>query len=365
MRAKRTKARITAPPTRMRKLQNEIFKLRADLLTRSKMTRRLGHDFNNVLQTIVGEMEEFAEGEPDRSQVLLQRIMASVASGMRLTHELLSTGFADGPIASHSPLAVATSRRRKDEPTSPAIGAPVLIVDDQAPLREFIGSILVKAGYKVTLASNGAEAVTAVRDESYHLVLMDIHMPGMSGLVATQKIRKLKGPRSQIPIVAVSGSVPLQHVQSLIAAGMNDYLRKPFKTSDLLKTVESWSSVPSNTVAAPSTTSSDETMERAAFDRVCSLMGRPWTLRGLAMLKAQIEELFEPKSKAVRGAGQLADQAHALVSLAALLGFSSLSERCSALEEGYRSGRSVRLLFKQATAAALLARIDAIEFLKT
>ena len=81
----------------------------------------------------------------------------------------------------------------------------------------------------MAVAVNGAEAVAAVSDADFDLILMDVHMPVMDGLTAARKIRALEGPRSKIPIIAISGDE-----QSLVAAGMNDHICKPFRKAELL-----------------------------------------------------------------------------------------------------------------------------------
>jgi HPt (histidine-containing phosphotransfer) domain-containing protein len=99
-----------------------------------------------------------------------------------------------------------------------------------------------------------------------------------------------------------------------------------------------------------------------AFQEMCDLMGRPWALRGLIKLTAQIDEAFGA-APAVRDDRQLVGQAHALLSLAAVLGFPTLSDSCSALEEACRSRQGVQLAFERAKAAALEVRAAAVELI--
>jgi len=229
----------------------------------------------------------------------------------------------------------------------------ILVVEDQEPIRELIRAILASAGYEVAVAANGAEAVAAVRDTGFALVLMDVHMPVMDGLAATRQIRALEGPHSTVPIVAISDDAP-----SLRAAGMNDHISKPFRKAQLLQKIETWlnrSGGPQSTPAA-----SQPKKGGTAFEEACDLMGRPWTIRGLNRLAVQIDEAFGSQPRADRANGQLVGQAHALVSLAALLGFATLSQLCSTLEEAGKSGHDVKVPFEQAKAAALEARAAAL-----
>ena len=233
--------------------------------------------------------------------------------------------------------------RTKEAKSRAAAPARILVVDDQESLREFARAVLTGAGYEVAVASNGAEAVAAVCDTGFDLILMDVHMPVMNGLTASRTIRALEGPRSQIPIIATSGDA-----QSPATTGMNDQICKPFRKDELLLKVEDWLQ---GEWAAPPGRS-----EGTAFGEACELMGRPWAVRGLTKLKGQIDEAFDADCGVARKDGQMADRAHALVSLAAILGFSALSELCSTLEEACRGGRDVQLPFERAKAAAAEAR---------
>jgi len=236
-----------------------------------------------------------------------------------------------------------------------AAPARILVVEDQDSIRELARAVLAGAGYEVTVAVNGAEAVAAVCDAGFDLILMDVYMPIMNGLTAARKIRALEGPRSQIPIIATSGDA-----QSPATTGMNDHICKPFRRKELLLKVEAWLQ---GELAAP-----PDKSEATAFGEACELMGRPWAVRGLTKLKGQIDEAFGADSGVARSDGQMADRAHALVSLAAILGFSALSELCSTLEEACRAGHDVQLPFERAKAAAAEARkttIDLIAELQT
>ena len=361
--ATETKNRTAGLRKRVSELERETAKLRADISDLRKLTIQIGHDFNNVLQGMTSKVERFADNESDRAQELSETILASASRGADLTDKLLSIGHKN---EAAEPDASGTIEMPKDyspaKSSSSAKSAQILLVEDQEPIREFTRALLAKAGYEVAVAANGAEAVAAVRDADFALVLMDVHMPVMNGLTATQKIRKLTGPRSKVPIIAISGNVPLQHVQSLMAAGMNDHIAKPFKKSALLHKVDICLNRPNPTILPPPVPSAEKP-ERTTFDDACELMGRPWAMRGLTKLSVQIDQVFGAEPGIAHDDEQLAGQAHALVSLAALLGFSLLSERCSTLEEACRSGRDVRLPFEQAKAAALQARKDAADLL--
>jgi CheY-like chemotaxis protein len=100
--------------------------------------------------------------------------------------------------------------------------------------------MLKKLGFQVHTASNGIEAVSAVRELPFDAILMDVSMPEMDGLQATRAIRKLAGPQSQIPIIALTAHTMSGDREKAIAAGMNDYLEKPIIRERLVEAVDKW-----------------------------------------------------------------------------------------------------------------------------
>ena len=78
------------------------------------------------------------------------------------------------------------------------------------------------------VADNGAEAVTAVKNTTSDVVLMDIHMPVMDGLAATAEIRQLEGAVAKIRIIALTANAMVGDREKYITQGMNDYASKPF-----------------------------------------------------------------------------------------------------------------------------------------
>jgi response regulator RpfG family c-di-GMP phosphodiesterase len=114
----------------------------------------------------------------------------------------------------------------------------VLIVDDDADQRALVKMFLAKEGYEVLQASNGADGVDMVRTERPDLVLLDLLMPGMSGLEACQAIKTDTYTRL-IPVVVVTASrEPEDHVHA-VEAGADDILAKPIRRLELLARVRS------------------------------------------------------------------------------------------------------------------------------
>lgn len=107
----------------------------------------------------------------------------------------------------------------------------VLVVDDNQINRLLINKILTKWGATIDFAENGLQAVNKVEtNKNYDVVLMDIHMPEMGGLEATQIIRSKAEPYfKQLPIIALTASMLTNQMNQIGDAGMNDYILKPFE----------------------------------------------------------------------------------------------------------------------------------------
>lgn len=125
-------------------------------------------------------------------------------------------------------------------PQGQARSARILLVEDNDINRDIARSMLEAAGHKVDVAADGSLAVMAVQSNTYDLVLMDVQMPIMDGICATRLIRSLPGPECDVPIIALTANVLPEQVQSFKAAGMNDFMGKPFQREELLSRVDRW-----------------------------------------------------------------------------------------------------------------------------
>ena len=142
-------------------------------------------------------------------------------------------------------------------------GARVLLVEDNEINQQVAKEILEGAGLHVILANNGQEAVNAVQEDNYAVVLMDVQMPVMDGYTATRKIRewelkaqgsKLKATEpkdskedsalspqsSELPIIAMTAHAMAGDEQKSLEAGMNDHVTKPIDPDQLFATLQKW-----------------------------------------------------------------------------------------------------------------------------
>jgi signal transduction histidine kinase/ActR/RegA family two-component response regulator len=128
-------------------------------------------------------------------------------------------------------------------PHIPKRAARILLADDNEINQDIAKAVLEASGHQVDVVSEGATAVLAVQAKVYDLVLMDVQMPVMDGITATQRIRALDHPARAIPIVAMTANVLPQQVTKFREAGMNDHIGKPFKREELLETIARWSDI--------------------------------------------------------------------------------------------------------------------------
>jgi CheY-like chemotaxis protein len=109
----------------------------------------------------------------------------------------------------------------------------VLVAEDNQTNQIVIRGLLEKAGVRVDLVGNGLEAVAAVRERPYDLVLMDVMMPELDGVAATRQIRESPGKESRVPIIGLTANVSEEDHATFKAAGMDMILTKPIRYQQL------------------------------------------------------------------------------------------------------------------------------------
>jgi CheY-like chemotaxis protein len=112
----------------------------------------------------------------------------------------------------------------------------ILLVEDNEVAQRFMCTVLERKGYEVHVASSGEDAVAAVGDCIFDLILMDVQMPGMDGMEATRMIRRMRDGKNA-PIVACTANNSPEVRNLCIASGMDDFLSKPVHTAELVEIV--------------------------------------------------------------------------------------------------------------------------------
>ncbi len=155
----------------------------------------------------------------------------------------------------------------RDKPTGSLVGRSVLIAEDNEANALVAQEILARfhPGAHTVFARNGREALDVLRkdaDNRVALVLMDVQMPELDGIAATVEVRALPGPVSRVPIIALTASVLPSDLGRCIDAGMDACLSKPFRTEELLVTIERLVGDPGAAIPVAGTTS------LSAYDRL-------------------------------------------------------------------------------------------------
>jgi CheY-like chemotaxis protein len=224
----------------------------------------------------------------------------------------------------------------------------VLVVEDNPVNQQVALRTLERMGYAVDLANDGEAGVEAVATGVYALVLMDCRMPGMDGYAATAAIRLRQGAGPRTPVIAMTADATDADRDRCLAAGMDDYVTKPFRYSDLEATLRRWA-----LLTGPATgedpevvhgTSGTVALDEAVVEQVRALAGKAGAEvvnRLAALFSADTpERLAALRQAAVDGDGnRLMDVAHSLKGSAASLGAGAMVALCRELEELGRSGR--------------------------
>jgi CheY-like chemotaxis protein/HPt (histidine-containing phosphotransfer) domain-containing protein len=212
--------------------------------------------------------------------------------------------------------------------------ARILLVDDLDVNRDIAGALLTQAGHSVDTAVDGAEAVAAVVNNDYDLVLMDIQMPVMDGFEATARIRSLPALKRSIPIVAMTAYATRQDIQHCILLGMNGHIAKPIERKTLLAAVKARA-----TGASPAQIAADidarELLSGAVLDDLELGVGRQELVRFASAVRTRVEAAVEQlRNDAIAGRyAEIETVAHKLLSAAGTVGMKRLSAQFGHLQD--------------------------------
>ena len=291
----------------------------------------------------------------------LQAVLAAVISGRKVA-----------PGRAELPLGFAGAGLRP---------ARILVAEDNITNQQVAVGILKKLGMSADVAANGLEAIEALANLPYDLVLMDMQMPELDGVAATRQIRD---PQSRVldhrvPVVAMTANAMRVDREACLAAGMDDYVAKPIGVGALVAALKKWlkrdpnQEVPTQAVGnlpsggnAPNPTAADPALNLPAapphpaipvFDRL-GLLHRVQdeTLARLAItlfLKDLPDQIRQLKAFVVAGeAHQIEEQAHQIKGACATVGGEALHALAAVLEAAGKAG-------DLATITARLPEVDA------
>ena len=265
----------------------------------------------------------------------------------------------------------------EDDTTEPqqrllhAKGKCVLVVEDNYMNRKYIGALLQKWGIAHTFAHNGKEGVELARQRPFDLVLMDIQMPEMDGYEACIAIRQTANPNIHTPIVALTASALLSQKDKAFAAGMDDYLSKPFKPVQLFEKIERFCGSPADNTGLEAATPSGtfQFHPRLHSPTLAELYGEDLEyaqemfevfLKNTRLEFDRLRPLLEKNQWA-----DLARLAHKIKPTFAMIGLPDLEEQMQALETAAKTDPPDTQLLNSVLQTLELALPDAIAAIAT
>jgi CheY-like chemotaxis protein/HPt (histidine-containing phosphotransfer) domain-containing protein len=244
--------------------------------------------------------------------------------------------------------AVRQAARRGAKSRRPQFDARILVAEDNPVNQDVAVGLLQSLGCRVVTAPNGRSAVQSFAQEKFDLVLMDCEMPIVDGLEATRRIRQLEeletAQDTHTPIIALTAHALADIHESCIAAGMNDFLTKPFDESQIVSALRRWIG-PLEREAKERVDAADKPVS-ATIDVAAIAAIRAMDSKGGDTLLKNVVAKFLATSPAlvttVREKFAAGDAeavwrtAHSLKSSAGALGAKLLAQRCAAIEKTAR-----------------------------
>ncbi len=250
----------------------------------------------------------------------------------------------------------------KERPPEDLLPRLVLLVEDNLVNQKVAKDLLTRRGHRVMVAQNGAKALEQVKNKSFDIILMDIHMPVMDGLTATRLIREQERDKTtSVPIVAMTAGATMEDREQCFEAGMNRFVTKPFRAQELYHVVEK---------AEALHITSDEPTIAAAEDTESNL---DWAsalhkLDGDEVFLLELADMFCDQYPAVMSAleqalkeGKAADvqlSAHSLKGSANIVGAQATTAAARRLEQLARRGQLEQCSEALDSLRACIARLE-------
>jgi PAS domain S-box-containing protein len=248
----------------------------------------------------------------------------------------------------------------------------ILLAEDNVVNQRVTLAILERLGYQATLVSDGREALDAVRHATFDVILMDVQMPILSGVEATQLIRRMGDRIPQPHIVALTANAMQGDREQYIAAGMDTYLSKPLDITalqaTLQKAAEQKESRAARSVMDNRSQKVQPVLDRTVLEKLSRIVGDTLIEPVTTVIDLFLEEAPHyvnglHKAVAAPDLARTVEIAHTLKSSSAALGGMAFSARCATIESHAAAGRLMEASLTvnhltdefQILAAALLA----------
>src|SRR5574341_701493 len=220
----------------------------------------------------------------------------------------------------------------------------ILVVDDDELNQRLMRVLLMREGHHVEVASNGFEAIDAVKHKKFDIVFMDLQMPGMDGMEASRQIRAWENGGAHTFIVALTASYLPENGQILFEAGMDNYISKPFEIEHIQRLLKYSSRALLNSSSSTNVTPVDEETTKYVLDINLGIQQVGGDLGNYReLLRDFIEELPEKIQLMHDFCGaldteKLSRAAHNLKGVTANLGATQLSKLAHRLDEQSSAG---------------------------
>jgi len=229
-----------------------------------------------------------------------------------------------------------------------SLGHKRVLVAEDVELNQYLAKhILESWDFEVTIAGNGKEALDLLADSPFDCILMDVQMPEMDGIEATQRIRKLTDPeKSTIPIIALTANALKGDSEKYLAAGMNDYLAKPFDEEGLFRVISrNLTHSPAQSPLKKQSSMSPHSKKLYDLSMVRSVSGgdEGFIKKMVALFIETVPQNMQDLRKAMEAGNwdQVGKTAHKLKSTVDSMGIKSIRQEIRTVETSARQGESV------------------------
>ncbi len=250
--------------------------------------------------------------------------------------------------------------------STPQRALDVLIAEDNKVNQHVAELIVAHAGHRVDLADNGRQAVDAAKAKDYDVILMDLQMPELDGIAAAKEIRQLPGRAGQVPIVALTSHAMAGTREEVIAAGMDDYISKPFDAHVLLAKLQHLAAFRSAgeerrppSAAGRQESKGDVRFDRGKIEQLSAATSAAAVVPLVSSLIVAIEQRVALTLGLIAGEelGQASREAHDLVAIAGNIGGMRLSALARQLQHACQAGDAEK---SRAVATELSAEAEAL-----
>jgi CheY-like chemotaxis protein len=254
------------------------------------------------------------------------------------------------PVVSDLPLLPQVPRRE-------AISLHVLVVEDVELNRQVAQGLLERDGHRVTLAEDAEPALQLCRQQRFDLILLDVHLPGFSGVELCRRLRRdLQGLNRATPIFAFTASLQASKVQRYLEAGMQGVIGKPMRLAELYQALDGIpQAVPQEDAAA--------LLDARVLQAHGQMLGSAKLAELLGLLRCSLDEQGAALLKAVdeENAAAIGALAHRLASASESLGGVALARQLQRLEALAEAGELAQCAAqRQALGERLSATAQAI-----